>query len=173
MRLKRGVFARKSLLVAQDLLGCYLVRQFDDGKVEKRIITEVEAYGGIEDKASHARFGKTKRNSVMWEAPGLIYVYFVYGAHWMFNVVTGKIGEPQAVLVRSVDGIRGPGRVGRWLILDKSFYGEDAVLSKRIWFEEGEVGVRGKIIKSPRIGVGFAKEWAKKKWRFTLIFDER
>ena len=166
------MFARDALLVAQNILGCYLVRRFDDGKVEKRIITEVEAYGGIEDKASHARFGKTKRNSVMWESPGLIYIYLVYGMHWMFNVVTGKIGEPQAVLVRSVDGIKGPGRVGRWLMLDKSFYGEDSVLSKRIWFEEGG-GVCGKIIKFPRIGVDYAKEWAKKQWRFTLIFDER
>ncbi len=120
------------------MLGKFLVRKFDDGKIERRKITEVEAYGGEEDLASHARSGKTLRNRIMWERGGLVYVYFVYGMYWMFNITTGKKGKPQAVLVRSVEGVEGPGRLGRWLALDISFYGEDLVKSDRIWLEDGE-----------------------------------
>jgi len=168
MRLKRNFFARDSLVVALSLLGCFLVRDFGDGKVERKKITEVEAYGGEEDKASHARFGRTKRNQIMWETSGLIYVYFVYGMYWMFNVVTGKEGKAQAVLIRSLEGIEGPGRVGRWMLLDKSFYGEDLISSKRIWVEKGSIPEDTKITTASRIGVSYAKEWANKKWRFVL-----
>ena len=168
MRLKRSFFTRDSLMVARDLLGCFLVRDFGNKKVERKKITEVEAYGGEEDKASHARFGRTKRNQVMWETPGLVYVYFVYGMYWMFNIVTAKKGKAQAVLIRSLEGIKGPGRVGRWLLVDKSFYGEDLISSKRIWVEKGSIPKGAKITRTPRIGVSYAKEWAKKKWRFIL-----
>lgn len=168
MRLKRDFFAQDSLSLAKNLLGFFLVRKFEDGKIEKKMITETEAYGGKEDKASHARFGKTKRNLVMWGRPGLVYVYFVYGMYWMLNIVSGKKGEAQAVLIRSVDGIKGPGKVGKWLLIDKSFYGEDLVSSKRIWIEKGELPKGTKIIKTPRIGVSYAGPWAKKKWRFVL-----
>lgn len=169
MRLKRDFFARDSLLVAPSLLGYFLARKFEDGRVEKRMITEVEAYLGEEDKASHARFGKTKRNIVMWDKPGLIYVYFVYGMYWMFNIVTGKKGKAQAVLVRALEGVKGPGKVGKWLSIDKSFYGEDLVSSKRIWVEEGSLPKSAKIIKTPRIGVSYAGKWAYRKWRFVLV----
>jgi DNA-3-methyladenine glycosylase len=168
MRLKRSFFARDSIVVARDLLGCFLVRDFGNKKVERKKITEVEAYGGEEDKASHARFGRTKRNQVMWETPGLVYVYFVYGMYWMFNIVTAKKGKAQAVLIRSLEGMKGPGRVGRWLLVDKSFYGEDLISSKRIWIEKGSIPKGAKITKTSRIGVSYAKEWAKKKWRFVL-----
>ncbi len=167
MRLERDFYQKEALEVAPSLLGKFLVRKFDDGKIERRKITEVEAYGGEEDLASHARFGKTSRNKIMWEKGGLVYVYFVYGMYWMFNITTGKKGKPQAVLVRSVEGVEGPGRLGRWLALDRSFYGEDLVKSDRIWLEDGEQN-SFKIKKSERVGVSYAGPWAKKKWRFIL-----
>ncbi len=132
----------------------HCLENFDDGKIEKRKITEVEAYGGEEDLASHARSGKTLRNRIMWERGGLVYVYFVYGMYWMFNITTGQKGKPQAVLIRSVEGVEGPGRLGRWLALDKSFYGEDLVKSDRIWLEDGESN-NFKIEKLEREGVSY------------------
>ena len=75
-------------LAAQTLLGQLLVH----GDVTLRI-TEVEAYGGPLDSASHARHGRTARNAPMWGPPGRAYLYFCYGMHWMLNVVTGPEGE--------------------------------------------------------------------------------
>lgn len=69
---------------------------------QRAMITEVEAYKGEEDQACHARFGKTERTKVMYEEAGRVYMYLIYGMHWMLNVVTGEEGEPQAVLVRGV-----------------------------------------------------------------------
>ena len=168
MRLVRNFYQRDVLEVAPDLLGKFLVRKFEDGKAKRRKITEVEAYGGEEDLASHARFGKTIRNRIMWEKGGLVYVYFVYGMYWMLNITTGKSGVPQAVLIRSAEGIEGPGRLGRWLSLDKSFYGEDLTKSDRIWLEDGKIEESFKIKRMPRVGVSYAGKWAKKKWRFIL-----
>jgi DNA-3-methyladenine glycosylase len=165
-RLQRSFYLRDSLSVAAKILGKYLVRRFDDGRVERKIITEVEAYGGVEDKASHARFGLTKRNKVMFEKGGLVYIYFVYGMYWMFNIITGKRGFPQAILVRSVEGVKGPGKVGRWLCLDKSFYGEDLTKSERIWVEDSSLALESRIKTDVRIGVSYAGIWARKKWRF-------
>ncbi|MBK9797229.1 MAG: DNA-3-methyladenine glycosylase [Holophagaceae bacterium] len=70
-------------------------------------ITEVEAYGGPEDSASHARHGRTARNAPMWGPPGRAYLYFCYGMHWMLNVVTGPEGEASAVLIRGAEVLAG------------------------------------------------------------------
>jgi len=164
MRLKKSFYTRDVLEVAPSLVGKFLVRDFGNGRVEKREITEVEAYGGIEDLASHAHFGKTERNQLMWKDGGLVYVYFIYGMYWMFNITTGKKGNPQAVLVRGVEGLNGPGKVGRWLKLDRHFYGEDLTKSKRIWLEDNPEKVRVK--RGFRIGVNYAGDSAFKKWRF-------
>jgi len=170
MILKRNYYTRDALVVAPELLGKILIRRFVGGRVENRAITEVEVYRGEEDKAAHSRFGKTKRNIVMYEKGGLVYVYFIYGMYWMLNVVTGAKNHPQAILIRGVEGIKGPGRVGKWLSLDKSFYGEDLTRSKRIWISESKSNSKSKwkIIKTERVGVEYAREWAKKKWRFLL-----
>jgi DNA-3-methyladenine glycosylase len=167
--MENDVFDQDVLIVAPRLLGAALVRQFEDGRIERKQITEVEAYRGEEDLACHARRGKTKRTEVMYGAAGKAYVYLIYGMHWMLNVVTGKKEEPQAVLIRSVEGVCGPGRVGKWLQLDRSFYGEDIVSSQRIWFEEYRIlNKKYRIKQTTRIGVDYAGEWAAKPWRYVL-----
>lgn len=166
VRLGREFYQRRVEEVAEGLLGKRLVRVFEKGKRFEGLICEVEAYGGEEDQASHARFGETGRNKVMYGQAGMVYMYLIYGRYWMLNIVTGKIGQPGAVLIRGTKGIEGPGRLGKELALDGSFYGEDLVESKRIWVEVG-VKVEGKEIKQiKRVGVEYAGEWAEKRWRF-------
>jgi len=101
MKLQRSFFKRDTIVVAKDLLGKVLVRKI--GKKEIRaIIVETEAYIGEEDQACHARFGRTKRNGVMYGKAGGAYVYLCYGIHELLNIVTEKEGFPAAVLVRGV-----------------------------------------------------------------------
>lgn len=169
--LSAGFFQRNVLEVAPEMLGKILVREFDDGQVKKYVITEVEAYSGDGDRACHASKGKTPRTEVMFREGGLVYVYLVYGIHWLLNVVTGKTGDASAVLIRGLEGIDGPGRVGKALRLDKSFYGENLFTSNRIWIENSEKKV--KYTTSPRIGIHYAGEpWVSKHWRYLLISPE-
>jgi 3-methyladenine DNA glycosylase Mpg len=107
-------FDRPAEKVAYDLIGCRLNWAHRD-KPESRIITKIEAYTGRDDLASHASRGRTERNEAMFGPSGTFYVYFVYGMHWMLNVVTGPAGYPAAVLIRSVEGIQGPGRLTKTL----------------------------------------------------------
>lgn len=100
-RLDRSFFTRDVLEVAPDLLGKLLVIKRDD-RIEKYVITEVEAYRGEEDLACHASRGKTKRNEVMYDIGGKIYVYLIYGMYWMLNFVTGEKNMPQAALIREL-----------------------------------------------------------------------
>ena len=94
-------YDRPAEKVAYDLIGCRLHWKTGE-QSNSRIITETEAYVGPEDLASHAARGRTKRNEAMFGPPGTFYVYFVYGMHWMLNVVTGPVGFPAAVLIRAV-----------------------------------------------------------------------
>lgn len=168
MRLPSSFFQRDVLKVAPEMLGKILVRKFNNNRVERYIITEVEAYSGDGDLACHASKGKTPRTEVMFREGGLVYVYLIYGMYWMLNVVTGHKDEASAVLIRGVATISGPGRVGKALQLDKSFYGEDLFRSERIWIEDSEF--QGKIIATPRIGINYAGEpWVSKPWRFLTM----
>jgi len=103
--LNREFFQRPTLQVAYDVLGKILARVFD-GKVIAGRIVEVEAYRG-DDPASHAYRGKTKRNSPMFDEGGTIYVYFTYGMHYCFNIVTESAGFPAALLIRAVEPLCG------------------------------------------------------------------
>ena len=166
-RLSANFFQRDVLKVAPDLLGKILVRQFDDGSVQKFVISEVEAYSGTDDDACHASKGKTPRTEVMFGVGGLVYVYLIYGMYWMLNIVTGKENDASAILIRGVGDIYGPGRVGKALQLDKSFYGEDLLISDRIWIENS--AETPKYFTSPRIGINYAGEpWRSKPWRFFI-----
>lgn len=166
-RLPFDFFLRDVLEVAPALLGKLLVRRFDDGRMVRYRITEVEAYRGTEDRACHASKGRTPRTEVMFQQGGAVYVYLIYGQYWLLNLVTGLDGDASAVLIRGVEGFSGPGRVGRELQLDRSFYGESLIDSSRIWLEDAESITDFKI--SKRIGVDYAgEEWAGKMWRFFM-----
>ncbi len=94
-------------------------------------------------------------------------MYFIYGMYWMMNVVAGEENNPQAVLIRSVGNLDGPGKLTRALGIDRSFYGEDLVISERIWFED--CGVKPDIKTSERIGIDYSgDQWKTKLWRFYI-----
>lgn len=164
-RLDLDFFTRDVLDVAPEMIGKILSVRQSSGEILSFAITETEAYKGIADKACHASKGRTVRNSVMFCRGGHVYMYLIYGMYWMLNFVTSLEEDPQAVLIRGISGTYGPGRLTRKLGIDKSFYGEDASLSERIWVEERNLKV--KVLSGPRIGVDYAgKEWAMKPWRF-------
>src|SRR5271156_3849652 len=108
----REFFARLSVPVAPDLLGCVLEHQTEAGLVAVEL-TEVEAYAGASDPASHAYRGKTARNAVMFGPPGHAYVYFTYGMHFCVNLVCLGNGSASAVLLRAGRGAGGRGGGGR------------------------------------------------------------
>lgn len=167
MRLTRSFFERDVLLAAPELIGKMLVRKRKD-VITYHTITEVEAYRGIEDKASHARFGKTSRNSIMFECGGLVYVYLIYGMYWMLNFVTGPEGQPQAILLRGLEGFDGPGKITRALEVDKSFYGEDLMKSERIWIESS--AEKASFVQKARFGISYAGEpWESMPWRYIKV----
>ena len=136
-RLPNSFFTRDVLDVAPDLLGKTLVRVFLDGNIQHFTITETEAYRGEDDLACHASKGMTPRNQIMYNDGGLIYVYLIYGMYWMLNFVTSHEGNPQAVLIRGLNRLSGPGKLTKHLQIDKSFYGENLATSKRLFIAEG------------------------------------
>jgi DNA-3-methyladenine glycosylase len=164
-RCDRNFFSRDVLEIAPELLGCFLVRQRETG-MQHYLITEVEAYRGEEDRACHASKGRTARTEIMYHEGGHLYVYLIYGMYWMLNIVTGPEDLPQALLIRGVEGISGPGRVTRNLSIDKSFNGEDLLDSTRLWLEKGPGLSSYETL--PRVGIEYAGEpWKSKLWRFT------
>ena len=164
-KLSRDFFTRDVLTVAPDLLGKLLVCRVGD-EYHRFIITETEAYRGVEDLACHASKGRTGRTEAMYHTGGVIYVYLIYGIYWMLNIVTGLEHEPQAVLIRGLKGIYGPGRLSRALQIDKSFYDEDLTFSTRIWIEDS--GNTPTYETNKRIGIDYAGEWKDKPWRFYI-----
>ncbi len=170
MILNQRFFDRPTLVVARDILGKYLCRR-RGRQIVKAMITEVEAYDGPRDKASHASRGMTPRNKVMFGPAGYWYVYFTYGMHWMLNIVTGKNDYPAAVLIRSVEGVNGPARVTKFLKIDKKFNGKSAGRKTDLWIEDNLRfrNLKLKIENSPRIGVHYAGPiWSKKPYRFKI-----
>lgn len=173
--LGKNFFERSTLVVARELLGKYIVWRIR-GKEFALLVTEVEAYDGFRDKASHAHRGMTKRNAVMFGEAGYLYVYLCYGIHEMLNIVVGKNDYPAAILIRGVGDIRGPGRVSKALKVERGLNGKKAAKESGIWFEDrGEKVSMRRISRSARVGVSYAGEhWASKQYRFTLRgFNER
>lgn len=105
--LSRSFYARSGLTVARELLGCVLARRLPDGMILRGRIVETEAYIGEEDKACHARAGRTARTDPLYGPPGLAYVYFTYGMHYMLNAVAEPEGRPAAVLIRAAEPLQG------------------------------------------------------------------
>jgi DNA-3-methyladenine glycosylase len=166
-RLPRDFYIRDVLDVAPELPGKDLIIKLKDGSLGRFMVTEVEAYRGSEDRACHAFKGRTARTEIMFHEGGRLYIYLIYGMYWMLNIVTGEKDIPQAVLIRGVTKFPGPGRLTKSLGIDKSFYGEDLILSDRIWFEDP--GLVHPVNIGHRIGVDYAGEyWKTRPWRYYL-----
>ncbi len=172
-RLTQRFFARRSDAVARALLGKTLVCGDRAG-----LIVETEAYLGPDDLASHARFGKTERNAVMFGPGGVAYVYLIYGMYDMFNVVAGPDGRPGAVLVRALEpargveggaaAARGPGKLTRALGISRRHNGIDLIRSGDLYVAAGARVARERIACGPRIGIDYAGEWAHAPLRFWI-----
>ncbi len=174
--LPRSFYDRNAVKVAPALLGCVLVRRRRGGLIAGRIV-ETEAYVGEHDLACHARAGRTARTEVMYGEPGHAYVYLIYGIHQMLNCVCGPGADANAVLIRAVERLpeslawlhasgRGPGNVCKAFGVERrhnrgDLCDEDAEL----WIAPRE-GTRPRIVRSRRIGVDYAGEWADKPLRF-------
>ena len=171
---KRDWTAKNTVKLAKSLLGQVLARRMPDGSVERRIITEVEAYDGETDLASHARVGRTPRTEVLYRAGGHWYVYLCYGIHEMLNLVVGPEDHPAAVLIRGVEGLVGPGRLTKGLAINRTLNGLPAHEDSQLWIEDGPAPVNPKsILAGPRIGVDFAGPiWSAVPWRFRLPSPE-
>lgn len=181
MILKRKFYSKNTVKVAQGLLGCFLVRKYR-GKIIKARITETEAYRGQYDLACHASKGKTERTKIMYGQPGQAYVYMIYGMYFMLNIVTERKDFPASVLIRAVEllplldkereGVRlsGPGKLTKYLRIDKNLNGWDLTRGEKLWLECSKVKKRRKIVKSKRIGVDYARHCKEWKWNFKLYF---
>ena len=193
-KLPQAFYAHSARTVAQALLGKKLVRRLD-GRLLSGIIVETEAYcdGEERDLACHGErvndAQPTPRTAVMFGPAGFAYVYFTYGIHWMFNVVTGQAGQPNAVLVRAlepVDGIEqmrehrgerplaqltnGPAKLTQALAIDKSHNGQNLCRPDGvIWIEDAPAVPQSHIAVGPRIGLGKTPEpWYSIPWRYWL-----
>ena len=170
---------KNTVKIAKNLIGKFLVREYKE-KIKAYMITEVEAYCGMEDKASHAHKGKTERNTPMFNSAGRWYVYLIYGMYYMLNIVTGPQNYPAAILIRCISiaslehsrmtAINGPGKLTKKLKINKVLNNKKAVPKNDLWIEDRGVKINKKDIKkSARIGVDYAGPvWSKKKLRFFL-----
>lgn len=161
--------SKNTVKIARSLLGKFLMRRMK-GKTKAYMITEVEAYDGFKDRASHAHRGKTERNKIMFGEAGHWYVYFTYGIHHMLNIVTGPKEYPAAILIRGIKGINGPARITKLLKIDKKLNGKSATRLNGLWLEDRGLKIKNlQIKKGPRIGVDYAGPvWSKKAYRFYL-----
>lgn len=177
MVLPQSFYDRSTLRIAQELLGCFLVRR-TGGRERSLRIVETEAYKGFVDSASHASRGKTDRNAVMFGPPGYIYVYLVYGMHYMLNIVTEKEGYPAAVLLRAGEPeegkdkqiASGPGKLAKYLEAGMEDKAASVFSAKGSLFIKGRnrKGKKPVIVKTTRIGVDYAGQCKHRKWRFYL-----
>jgi DNA-3-methyladenine glycosylase len=169
-RLAATFFQQPAVNVAAGLLGSVLTRTVA-GTLRRARIAETEAYLGPRDLASHASKGRTARTDVMFGPPGRAYVYFVYGMHDMFNVVTGPAGSAQAVLVRAaepLDGwdadLTGQARLARAFAITRA--------DNRMDLTEGDLtfwwdpAYRPRVVRRKRIGVDYSRHWKDRLLRF-------
>lgn len=177
-RLERGDFNRPTLTVARHLLGKFIVRDHR-GRRLAGMITEVEAYKAPRDRASHAFGGRrTARVEPLYGDGGTAYVYLVYGLHWLLNFSTVGAEIPEGVLIRGIliapaaerKLLSGPGRVTRYLRIDRRFDRVDATRSTRMWLEDRGIRVpASRVRRGPRVGIDYAGAyWAGRHWRFWI-----
>jgi DNA-3-methyladenine glycosylase len=174
-----------AVAVARVLLGKLLVVPDSDGRRVSGMIVETEAYLGIADRAAHSFGGRrTPRNEVMYGVGGRAYVFFVYGMYYQFNVVTGPLDHPHAILIRGLEPVEGidimrarrgpmkdknltsgPGKLCIAMSIDRTLNGEDLV-EDRVWIEEYRSVKPDEIAVGPRVGIDYAGEDALNPWRF-------
>jgi DNA-3-methyladenine glycosylase len=172
-KLPREFYDQKTIVVARELLGKFLVHV--SGGVERiGKIVETEAYLGPHDLAAHSARGLTPRTKIMFGPPGYAYVYFIYGMYFCMNVVTEREGHASAVLLRAVEPVKnvegrscGPGLLCRAMEIDKRLNGHD-LLSEDFFIAAPAEAEVFKTVKGPRIGVDYAKHWAKRHLRFYI-----
>lgn len=190
MPLPRSFFATDAGTLSRKLLGQRLVRVLPSGQRLAGLIVETEAYLGEPDRASHA-FGlrRTARNEAMYGQPGTAYVYFTYGMHFCFNVVCGRRGTPLAVLIRALQPVEGeatmsitretsrstalcsgPAKLCQTLQINRELNGIDLVSDARLFIERARRGRLddSALVNSPRIGIEYAADWARKPLRWHI-----
>lgn len=172
-KLPRTFYDRDTTRVAQELLGKWLVHKAGGTERIGKIV-EVEAYLGEHDLAAHSSKGRTERTKIMFGPPGHAYVYLIYGIHHCMNVVTERDGHASAVLLRAIEPVKnlegrtqGPGLLCRAMHIDRRLNGHD-LLSDNFFIAEPEAVGKISIVKRPRIGVDYAKHWAKRRLRFYI-----
>ena len=168
------------LIAARQLLGSRLRTEFGGSPTEVTI-TEVEAYAGLDDPASHAYRGRTRRNGSLFAGPGTLYVYLSYGIHWCMNVVIGDEETPNAVLLRGGEPIEGldtmvmrrgradhvadgPGKLTQALGVTGDDDGADLGRGP-VWLIPGDLPPTRQVLVTPRIGISKAVDWP---WRFVV-----
>lgn len=172
--MSRDFYKQDTLKVARELLGCFLVRAIGDETVRARIV-ETEAYVGEDDLACHASKGRTKRTEIMYGEAGHAYIYLVYGMYHCLNIVTERKGFPAAVLIRAVEiedvsfkQTNGPGKLCRFLSIDRMLNGADMTSAEGVWIEKGVHIPDADVMAHPRIGIDYAKHCKDYPWRFVL-----
>lgn len=192
-KLDRGFYDRDTITVARELLGNYLVREYQGERLVCRI-TETEAYIGRCDKACHAyNYRRTARTETLFARPGTAYIYLIYGMYHCLNFVTEPEGEPAAVLIRALECVQGfetlkrlrypkadgpltacqqknflngPGKLCKALSLDKPYNGTDLTGNVLYMLRSGEQP--REIHAGPRIGIDYAEEAIDFPWRFWI-----
>ena len=171
--LSLAFYRRPALIVARDLIGKILVHRENGDRRAGRIV-ETEAYVGEHDLACHASKGRTRRTEVLFGPPGRAYVYFIYGMHHCFNVVTEPTGVAAAVLVRALEPLTGiptglntdgPGKLCRALGVTLE-HNRENLRGNRLFIEDAPAIPSSRVRRGPRIGVDYAGRWANSRYRF-------
>lgn len=198
MRVSKEFFPRDTLLVAKELLGKVLVREFNGITLKGRIV-ETEAYIGSIDKACHAYGGKrTPRVEPLYGEPGIAYVYFIYGMYYCFNIITKEKGSPEGVLIRAVEPLEGldviselrfkksfkeltntqkknltngPSKLCMAFGITKENTWDDLTENENLYVEEASMQYYINdfdVVETTRIGIDYAEEAKDFLWRFYI-----
>lgn len=194
-KLTREFYEHDTLETAKAVLGKYMVHNIDGKETAGRIV-EAEAYIGPGDKAAHSYNNRrTKRNEVMYGPPGFAYIFLIYGMHCCMNIVTGGIDQPEAILIRAVEPVRGldtmaanrygkeygmlnktqknnltngPGKLCKAMGIDLSNNGDD-LCGSSLYLEYDDAPQNFTIKSSPRINIDYAGEARFYPWRFFIV----
>jgi DNA-3-methyladenine glycosylase len=169
-KLSQPFFRRPATELAPALIGKILVRHIHRKVFQARIV-ETEAYLGPQDLASHASKGRTRRTEVIFGPAGRAYVYLIYGLYVMLNVVAGRTGDAEAVLIRAAKPLNnwkvdlsGPGRLTRAFQITRAENGLD-LSSDQLYFLDDQM-YDAQVVSTKRIGIDYAGKWKDAPLRF-------